>query len=72
MYCLRSLGSRDRGFESHSWNECVVFVCVCVFLCLYTGLRFILPCSFCVVNETLIRTVKVKKLKKGKVVPVLN
>jgi hypothetical protein len=32
MYCLRSLGSRDRGFESQTRHECLV--CVCVFLCL--------------------------------------
>jgi hypothetical protein len=29
--CLRSLGSRDRGFESHSGHGCLVFVYVCVF-----------------------------------------
>jgi hypothetical protein len=26
MHCLRSLGSRDRGFESHSGHGCLVFV----------------------------------------------
>jgi hypothetical protein len=35
-HCLRSLGSRDRGFESHSGHGCLVsvyvraFSCVCV------------------------------------------
>jgi hypothetical protein len=29
----RSLGSRDRGFESHSGHGCLVFVYVCVFFC---------------------------------------
>jgi hypothetical protein len=33
MYCLRSLGSRDRGFESHSRHGCLVFVYVCAFFC---------------------------------------
>jgi hypothetical protein len=33
MHCLRSLGSRDRGFESHSGHGCLVFVCVCAFFC---------------------------------------
>jgi hypothetical protein len=28
VQCLRSLGDRDRGFESHSGHGCVVFVCV--------------------------------------------
>jgi hypothetical protein len=44
MHCLRSLGSRDRGFRSHSGHGCLVFVCVCVcvcvcvfFLCFYIG-----------------------------------
>jgi hypothetical protein len=37
MHCLRSLGSRDRGFESHSGHGCLVLVFVCVFLCLCTG-----------------------------------
>jgi hypothetical protein len=32
-YCLRSLGSRDRGFESHSGHACLVFVCMCAFFC---------------------------------------
>jgi hypothetical protein len=31
---LRSLRSRDHGFGSHSGYECLVFVYVCVFLCL--------------------------------------
>jgi hypothetical protein len=30
MHCLRSLGSRDRGFKSHSGHGCLVFVCVYV------------------------------------------
>jgi hypothetical protein len=30
MHSLRSLGSRDLGFESHSEHGCLVFVCVCV------------------------------------------
>jgi hypothetical protein len=29
MYCLRSLGSRDSGFESHSGHGYLVFVYVC-------------------------------------------
>jgi hypothetical protein len=29
MNCLRSLGSRDRGFESHSKHGYLVCVCVC-------------------------------------------
>jgi hypothetical protein len=33
--CLRSLGSSDRGFESHSGHGCLV--CVCAFFCLCTG-----------------------------------
>jgi hypothetical protein len=35
MYCLLSLGSQDHGFESHARHGCLV--CVCVFLCLWTG-----------------------------------
>jgi hypothetical protein len=42
MYCLRSLGNRDRGFESnsgHGYLICVcAFFCVCVVLCLGRGL----------------------------------
>jgi hypothetical protein len=30
---LRSLGGRDRGFESHSGHGCLVFVNVYVFFC---------------------------------------
>jgi hypothetical protein len=33
VHCLRSLGSRDRGFESHSGHGCLVFVYVCPFFC---------------------------------------
>jgi hypothetical protein len=33
MYCLRSLGSRDRGFESHSGHGRLVFVYMCAFFC---------------------------------------
>jgi hypothetical protein len=33
MHCLRSLGSRDRGFESHSGHECLVSMYVCAFFC---------------------------------------
>jgi hypothetical protein len=33
MNCLRSLGNRDRGFESHSGHGCLV--CVCAFFCVY-------------------------------------
>jgi hypothetical protein len=33
MHCRRSLGSRDRGFESYSGHGCLVFVCVCAFFC---------------------------------------
>jgi hypothetical protein len=36
MHSLRSLGSRDREFDSHSGHGCLVFR-VCVFLCLCTG-----------------------------------
>jgi hypothetical protein len=28
MYCLRSLGSRDRGLESHTRHRCLLYVCV--------------------------------------------
>jgi hypothetical protein len=28
MYCLRSLGSRVRGFKSHTRHGCLVCVCV--------------------------------------------
>jgi hypothetical protein len=40
MYCLRSLGGRDRGFESHTRRGCLVcvFFCVCIVLCLGRGL----------------------------------
>jgi hypothetical protein len=41
MYCLRSLGSRDRGFESHSRHGCLVCVCVYVVLCLGRGDKLI-------------------------------
>jgi hypothetical protein len=37
MYCLRSLETRDRGFESHTKYGCLVCMhlfCVCVVLCL--------------------------------------
>jgi hypothetical protein len=33
VHCLRSLGSRDRGFESPSGHGCLVFVYVCEFFC---------------------------------------
>jgi hypothetical protein len=33
MHCLRSLGSRDLGFESHPGHGCLVFVYVCAFFC---------------------------------------
>jgi hypothetical protein len=33
VYCLRSLGSRDRVFEAHSGHGCLVFVYVCAFFC---------------------------------------
>jgi hypothetical protein len=33
VHCLRSLGSRDRKFESHTGHGCLVFVYVCVFFC---------------------------------------
>jgi hypothetical protein len=33
MHYLRSLGSRDRVFESHSGRGCLVFVYVCAFFC---------------------------------------
>jgi hypothetical protein len=33
VHCLRSLGSRDHGFESHSGHGCLVFVCA--FFCVY-------------------------------------
>jgi hypothetical protein len=33
MHCLRSLGSRDRGFEPHSGHGCLVFVSECEFFC---------------------------------------
>jgi hypothetical protein len=33
MHCLRSLGSRDRGFESHSGHGRLVFVCALAFFC---------------------------------------
>jgi hypothetical protein len=33
MNCLRSLGSKDRGFESHLGHGCLVFVCMCAFFC---------------------------------------
>jgi hypothetical protein len=32
MHCLRSLGSRDRGFQSHSGHGCLVFVFFCVYI----------------------------------------
>jgi hypothetical protein len=37
MYCLRSVGGRDHGFESHSGHGCLMCVCVCVVLCLGRG-----------------------------------
>jgi hypothetical protein len=33
LHCLRLLGSRNLGFESHSGHECLVFMYVCAFLC---------------------------------------
>jgi hypothetical protein len=33
VHCLRSLGSRDRGFESQSGHGRLVFVYVCAFFC---------------------------------------
>jgi hypothetical protein len=33
MHCLRSLKSRDRGFESHPGHGCLVFVYVYEFFC---------------------------------------
>jgi hypothetical protein len=33
VHCLRSLGSRDHGFESHSGHGCLMFVYVCAFFC---------------------------------------
>jgi hypothetical protein len=39
MYCLRSLGSRDRGFESHTRHGCLICVFIlCFVLCLGRGL----------------------------------
>jgi hypothetical protein len=38
MHCLRSLGSRDRGVESHTRHGCLACVGVCVVLCLGRGL----------------------------------
>jgi hypothetical protein len=35
MHCLRSLRSRNRGFESHSGHGCLVIVCVCAFFCVF-------------------------------------
>jgi hypothetical protein len=32
MNCRRSLGNRDRGFESHSGHGCLI--CVCAFFCI--------------------------------------
>jgi hypothetical protein len=32
-HCLRSLGTRDRAFKSHSGHGCLVFVYVCGFFC---------------------------------------
>jgi hypothetical protein len=37
MNCLRSLGSRDCGFESHTRHGCLVCACVYVVLCLCRG-----------------------------------
>jgi hypothetical protein len=37
MNCLRSLGSRDRGFEYHSGHGCLVFVCA--FFCVYVQVK---------------------------------
>jgi hypothetical protein len=36
MYCLHSLGSRDRGFESHTRHGYLVFVCAFLCLCVQT------------------------------------
>jgi hypothetical protein len=33
VHCLRSLGSRYRGFECHSGHGCLVLVYVCAFFC---------------------------------------
>jgi hypothetical protein len=33
VHCLRSLGSRHGGFESHLGHGCLVFVYVCAFFC---------------------------------------
>jgi hypothetical protein len=43
MYCLRSLGSWDHGFESHSRHGCLM--CVCVFLCLCCTVFRYRPCD---------------------------
>jgi hypothetical protein len=33
VHCLGSLGSRDRGFQSHSGHGCLESVYVCTFIC---------------------------------------
>jgi hypothetical protein len=33
IHCFLSLGSRDRGFGSHSGHGCLVFVYMCAFFC---------------------------------------
>jgi hypothetical protein len=64
MYCLRSLGRWDRGFESHSGNGCLV--CVCVALCLGSGLVTRWP----LVQGVLPSIKMVMKLKEEAVEPV--
>jgi hypothetical protein len=61
--CLRSLGSWDRGFESHSRHAClycVSFFCVCVVLCVGRGLAT----GWSPVQGVLPTVYRIKKLKK--------
>ena len=49
MHSLHSIGSRDRGFESHSEHGCLVIVFVCVCVCvscaiLAHGITILTPC----------------------------
>jgi hypothetical protein len=61
-HCLRSLGSRDRGFESHSGHECLVVVYVCAFFCVYVQVEALQRADH--PSEESYRLSLIKKLRK--------
>jgi hypothetical protein len=66
MNCLRSLESWDRVFEPHSrlgclWDVCVLLFCVCVVMCVGSGLATDLS----PVQGVLATVYRIKDMKKA-------